>query len=1091
MNDVIPEVQSEAQVYNFNYDWTFKLADAFPLNKALDKWKDETGKFFYEREYREKDWEIVGIPHTYNGEDLFVSRIEDAGSGQKRTFAFYRKWFNLPLTHKGKKVLIEFEGIRQTCYLYVNGEMVGYYEAGVAPFAFDLTPYVDYDNVNLIAIATDNTSSRNMKYFAAETPNLPEAVPGSFMASINPENVPKPMRGVAYFWNCNDFNPSVGGLSRNIKLHVKPKLYITLPIYSNLQTKGTYIYGSDFNIKQRTAVIHVEAEIRNETEAEASVILESIIYNHQGMEVGCFSSEEVLLPKAENLQNYPPLSITPKDAYKKEGDYFKPLSEKEVQPTMTDSVEVSVVKSSATISELRFWSPDDPYLYTVHTNLIHNGEIIDSVQHVTGFRKVAYDYDGGLTINDNRVWLTGYAQRATNEWAAIGTAPDWLKDVDAKLIRESNANHIRFMHVAGSPADVRSFDRYGVVCTQPAGDKERENFGRQWDQRIELMRDVIIYFKNNPSILFWEAGNSTINTEHMREMRLLREKLDPNGGRYMGCRSLKTGDVLSEAEYVGTMLNRHARHYQSVKMPVLETEYLREEAPRRVWDDFTPPEFDYDNLWLGHGGRKQVGGDCHDLTSEDFALLAAKGYAEFFNDRIGGASGKDYYSSAAALCWTDSAQHGRQAASENARMSGRVDPVRIKKQSFDVFRTIQSPKPEIKIFGHWNYPEEDGNNYRYPVKEFDGTHWIKTDEYKYRNPKDKTVYVIGSYAIAKVELFINDKLVGECDKPIDTFVFPFKHIDITESGCMTAKAYDYYGNQVATDEIETVSEPVKLGLTAQVGDQGLLADGTDIAYVDVKILDEEDRLHPIAYDRIDFKLKGEGVFLGGYNSGMFNGHGKDNSVIHKHHVFAECGENRIFIRSTRNSGYIRLTAQVQGLPEASITIQSKPVDINPLSLQFPQYMRPTYPDIVPECFYPFKAIPEADSVKYTALEKTSCKVVLDGQKLNTNNMYEHGSIYSPILVILEKIKKTKPYLFDYDYEVEKGILTIISNNTTVMVERGRTHMVVDGDENLLNGAPYINKDGYFIAEINAIVPFIKDISSFYDEKSNEFRIELS
>src|SRR5690625_6186728 len=103
----------------------------------------------------------------------------------------------------------------------------------------------------------------------------------------------------------------------------------------------------------------MEAEIRNETEAEASVILESIIYDHQGMEVGCFSSEEVLLPKAENLQNYPPLSITPKDAYKKEGDYFKPLSEKEVQPTMTDSVEVSVVKSSATISELRFWSPDE------------------------------------------------------------------------------------------------------------------------------------------------------------------------------------------------------------------------------------------------------------------------------------------------------------------------------------------------------------------------------------------------------------------------------------------------------------------------------------------------------------------------------------------------------------------------------------------------------------------------------------------------------------------------------------------------------------------------------------------------------------
>ena len=61
-----------------------------------------------------------------------------------------------------------------------------------------------------------------------------------------------------------------------------------------------------------------------------------------------------------------------------------------------------------------------------------------------------------------------------NEWAAIGIAPEWLHDEDAALIRESNANHIRFMHVAGSPTDIRAFDRHGIVCTQPAGDKEKK-----------------------------------------------------------------------------------------------------------------------------------------------------------------------------------------------------------------------------------------------------------------------------------------------------------------------------------------------------------------------------------------------------------------------------------------------------------------------------------------------------------------------------------------------------------------------------------------------------------------------------------------
>ncbi len=1089
----LPAVSSKAQVYNFNYEWKFRLADAFPLTKALKARKDAAGRFFYEKEYEENGWETVGLPHTYNDGDLFVSRIEDAGSGQKRTFAFYRKWFRLPPEHYDKKVIIEFEGIRQTCYLYINGKMAGYYEAGAAPFAFDLTPYIEYEADNLIAVATDNTSSRNLDYFAAETPNHPDAVPGSFLSSQTvPESIPESARGVGFFWNCNDFNPSVGGISRNVRLHVKPELYITLPVYSNLQTKGTYIFGTDYDCMQKKALIHVEAEIRNETGSDMPVILESLIYDHKGREAGCIISEKTLVPAAENLPA-PPLSIIPTEAYRKEGEGYIPLPEEEAGPTITGSVAVSAVKAAALVSGLHFWSPEDPYLYTVHTKLVRAGEVYDSVTTVTGFRKVSYDKNKGLMINDTPVWLTGYAQRASNEWAAVGTVPDWLKDMDAKLIRESNANHIRFMHVAGCPADIRSFDRYGIVCTQPAGDKERENFGRQWNQRVELMRDVIVYFRNSPSILFWEAGNNAICKEHMKEMRMLKEKLDSGGGRFMGCRTINTEEVVCEAEYVGTMLNRHAGRFQSEKVPVTETEYLREEAPRRIWDDFTPPDFDYDNLWLGRGGRKQPGGDCHDLTSEELAIYAARGYAEFFNDRIGGASGKNLYSAAAALCWTDSAQHGRQAASENARMSGRVDPVRIKKQSFDVFHTLQSPVPRVKIIGHWNYPDEDGSNYRHAVKAFDGTYWRKTGEYAFRNPKDKTVYVIGSYSIAKIELYINGKFMGMCDKPEDTFVFPFPHIDITQSGFITAKGYDYRGNMAAADTVETVSPPAKLRLTAYTGDRGLLADGTDIVYVDVEVLDEQDRLYPIACDRIDFKTEGEGIFLGGYNSGRFNGHGKEDSVIHQNHVFAECGNNRVFIRSTRNAGNIRLTAQMQGFMEASVIIRSRQTDTGALTLEFPQYIAPAYPDIPPRGMYPFAAIPEADRAKYVPSDKIYCKVLVDGQEPDTRgifSIFDNGSIYGPILFILEYIKNKKHGLFDYKYDTGKGTLTLISNGSTVSAEKGRTHLLVNGEENLLNGEPAVRDDGVFIAEINAIISYITGVASWYDDKVNVFRIEL-
>lgn len=1093
--------KSQSQVYNFNYEWNFKLADAFPLQVALDKHKDADEKYFYDREYKEDEWKQVGLPHTYNDEDLFVARIQDAGSGQRRTFSFYRKWFRVPKEHAGKKVIIEFEGIRQTCYLYVNGQMAGYYEAGVAPFAFDLTPYIQYDDNNLIAVATDNTSTRNIGCCVAETPNKPDVKPGSYLVPLDDkDSVPANREGVGFFWNCNDFNPSIGGLTKNVRLHIKSKVYLTLPVYSNLQTKGIYIYGSEYDILGKSAKIHVEAEIRNETDNKQSVMMETVIVNHKNEVVGHITSSKAIVDNVK-LPKALPLSITPEDAYAKYGDHYVPVNiEGAVHKTETASLLVSEIKASSKIENLRFWSIDDPYLYQVYTNLIVNGEVVDSVKTVTGFRKVGYDPERGILINDEEVWLTGYAQRAANEWAAIGIAPDWLKDMDAKLIRESNANHVRWMHVAACPADIRSYDRYGIVCTQPAGDKERESFGRQWDQRVELMRDIIIYFKNSPSIFFWETGNNAVGKEHMREMTLLKKELDPNGGRFMGCRTLNTEDVVSEAEYVGTMLNRHAGRFQSKRMPVTETEYLREESPRRVWDDFSSPDFDYDNLWVGKGGRKEKGSDCHDLTAEDFALMASKGYSEFFNDRLGGGSKKNLYSATAALCWTDSAQHGRQSASENARMSGRVDPVRIKKQSFEVFKTMQSNKPAIKILGHWNYPKEGGTNYRYNKKDFDGHHWVKTSEFGYRDPKNKTVYVVGSYEIGKIELYINSKLIGSCSKPIDTFIFPFEKINVTESGYILAKGYDYQGNLVTEDRIDTASEPSSIRLTPYTGTKGLLADGVDVAYFDVEVVDDKGRLCPLCFDRIDFELEGEGVFLGGYNSGKFNGYGKNDSVIHQSHVFAECGNNRVFVRSTRNAGEIILKAKMKGLAESKAILTSKNTKLAALVEDEPQILQINYPDIIPANSSRVESIPEADAAKYTAEDKIYCKVLVNGVEIDSRGMryiYENNSVWGPVLIILRQIKGLRPDLLNYTYDPEKHILTLKTGDHTIIAEVGRTHLIVDGDENLLNGEPTLYGDEATYAyealymEINAVVSYISEAKVYYDENVGALRVDLN
>lgn len=915
---------SPAEVYNMNFDWKFKKASdsaRYPLAAAAASVVDANGRNFYEKEFDDSSWETVSVPHPVNAEDSFDGNCYDAGeAGLFRGFMFYRKNITIPASDAGKKMFLEFESVRQTVYLYVNGELVGFYEAGVTAMGFDITDKIIPGEDNLIAVATDNASDRGE---SDRTKITAETRPGSAAGAAD---------GYGFQWNTKDFNEVQGGITGNVNLYVKGNVYQTLPLYNNLKTTGNYIYATDFNIREGKATVTVEGEIRNESDADENVSLEVNIvemvdpnkdetsddadHTKQPYLVASFTSNNTNAVVAGD-KGIVYKSMVPEDAYAFETGGTP-------APTDTSTVDVTKLVASAPVEGLKFWSPDAPNLYDVYTVLKNNeGKVLDVQKITTGFRKVEYDItDGGLKINDVPVWLTGYAQRSTNEWAVIGVANDWLQDLDMQWIKESNSNFIRWMHVAPKPVQIRSGDKYGVVSVVPAGDKEADVSDRAWDQRVEAMRDATIYFRNSPSVLFWEAGNNAVSAEHQQEMTDLKQTLDPNGGRFAGCRTLSSVDQIKATEYVGTMLNRHASGAKASMatakkyVPIMETEYAREEAPRRVWDDFSPPDYDYDNKWLG-GASKKDGYDVHDLTSEDFAVVDVNAYNEFYSDRVGGSSGNDYYSAAGIMVWSDSNMHNRNTGSENCRTSGKVDPVRIKKQAFYALQAAQSTTPKIHIIGHWNYPQISDDTYNYPEKTFNGTYWEKTGTMGKRDPRNKTVYVIGSAGLSKVELYVNDVLKGTSTKPTNTFVYSFPGIDVTESGKVSAKAYNAQNEVVAEHEIATVGEAKTIKLTPVTGPDGLIADGSDIAYFDLAVVDENGNTCPLAYDKINLSVNGEGVLLGGYNSGV-----GDKITTNKDYCYAECGTNRIFVRSTRNAGTIVLSASLEGQPAVTSTITS-------------------------------------------------------------------------------------------------------------------------------------------------------------------------
>lgn len=1101
----VPEAPSA--VYNMNIDWKYlKPATTFPLASALDSAKDANGRYFYEKDYDDTSWETVSVPHAINADDAFVNDIADAGDTNAfRGIVFYRKHFTVPEEDAGKKLFLEFDGIRQGAYLWVNGQEVGYYEAGVAAFGFDITNYVTPGEEAVIALANDGTSARGSENYLVETR------PGSAWGAGD---------GAGYQWNTKDFNPAQIGLVYDVRLRVKDDVYQTLPLYNNLKTTGKYIYGTDYDIREGKVTINVDAEVRNESGEDENLTLDVNVVDHEGILKYSFSSQSTSVPAATDA------GIVYETAVES-NVYDEGITHEYL--TKVNTPDVSHITASYTASDVRFWNIEDPYLYTIYTVLKDaEGNVIDVDETTTGFRKVEYDFDGtsgqGLTINDEPVWLTGYAQRSTNEWAAIGVGNDWLTDYDMELLKESGSNFIRWMHVAPRPNSVRSTDKYGIAVVVPAGDKEGDASGRGWSQRMETMRDVMIYFRNSPSVLFWETGNNKVTAQHQQEVTDLKALIDPYGGRYAGCRTLSSVEQIEATEYVGTMLNRHAANaFNSMKtankfVPIMETEYHREEAPRRVWDDYSPPDYDYVNKWLGPGADKNDSGDIHDLTSEDFVLSDAASYQEFYNDRVGGQSGNNYYSAAAALVWADSNQHGRNAATENARTSGRVDAIRIPKQSFYAYQVMQSEEPAVHIVGHWNYEPvddlsmEEGGNYYYQLR--DSSTGQYTGEWARRDPTKKTVYVVGTPTqIDHIDLLVDGEVIAQQNQTINTFIYPFYNIDVTKGDKVEAVAYDAQDREVARHEIVRAGEPVAVRLTpvtvpvetdedGNYVSGGLMADGGDLMYFDVEIVDAEGNVCPLSYDRIDFKLTGDAEFMGGYNSGKL---GAEDTVIGKDYVYAECGVNRVFVKAGRTAGTITLEAAVGGLASATASVTSYAVDVEGgLTETMPTTLTPgvgaqPVPVVVPEAkpLGMFASVNKDNwsdyiyTVEDIVIDRTH-KITVNGNEVSFPEGLEPfkpddtTGVVAPADLVLEALKAAgADVTYSYSTVDDKLTLTMTQGTTTVTAKAGFTTLDVttaDGtDQNLLNYEITLSEDGEHLwIEIAPLTGYLDGVTSTLD-----------
>ena len=650
-------------------------------------------------------------------------------------------------------------------------------------------------------------------------------------------------------WNDRNFNANYGGIPKNVFLYVTDNVYQTLPLYSNLKTTGVYVYAQDFDIQGRKATIHAESEVRNDSKATRQFSYQVTILDADGKLMKTFQGDKVTLKAGET----------------------------------------KTVKASAILHNLHFWSWGYGYLYTVKTALKDdNNQIFDEVSTRTGFRKTRFA-EGKIWLNDRVIQMKGYAQRTSNEWPAVGlSVPAWLSDFSNDLMVKGNANLVRWMHATPWKQDVESCDRVGLIQAMPAGDAEKDREGRQWEQRVELMRDAIIYNRNNPSILFYECGNKAISREHMIEMKAVRDKYDPFGGRAIGSREMLD---IREAEYGGEMLyiNRSEHH------PMWATEYCRDEGLRKYWDEYSYP---FHKEGDGPLYKGQPATD-YNRNQDELAITMIARWYDYWRERPG--TGNRVSSGGTKIIFSDTNTHYRGA--ENYRRSGVTDAMRIEKDAFYAHQVmwdgwVDTEKDQTYIIGHWNYPD----NTVKPVQV------VSTGE--------------------EVELFLNGNSLGKGKRQYN-FLFTFDNVAF-KPGKLEAVSYNKAGKEISRYAVNTAGEPASLKLTAIQNPEGFHADGADMTLIQVEVVDKDGQRCPLDNRTIQFTLKGQAEWRGGIAQG------KNNHILDTN-LPVECGINRALIRSTTAAGKVTLTAQAKGLLSASLTLETVPVKVTGgLSTYLPQ-----------------------------------------------------------------------------------------------------------------------------------------------------------
>ena len=551
-------------------------------------------------------------------------------------------------------------------------------------------------------------------------------------------------------------------------------------------------------------------------------------------------------------------------------------------------------EQDAAIRAPALWSPESPALYTAVTEVYRDGRVTDRVETKFGVRTISFDVAHGFSLNGRTVKLKGGCLHHDN--GPLGArAYDRAEERRVELLKAAGYNALRMAHNPPSPAFLEACDRLGMMVIDEAFDmwSEPKNphdyslyFDEWWQRDIQSMieRD-----RNHPSIIMWSTGNEVPNRHRPEVARLSKtladyvRKLEPTRPVTAAVNELREDKdpyfaTLDVAGY------NYAAGGDHLKQSLYELDHAR--VPGRIMYGAESYPLEAFDAWMNVLDHPYVIGDFV-WTAFDYIGEASIGWRGYWQE-------SSFYPWNLAYCgdidvcgWKRPQSFYRDALWKDDQLSVFV---RAPRPSFE-----PNPKRQSWSKWHWHDVLADWN-------------W-KGHEGK---PLDVDVYS----SCDEVELFLNGKSLGRratnrSTKFMSTWRVPYR------PGTLLAVGYGRAGGTAAaTVELSTAGAPARVKLTADRA--SVKADGQDLSYVTVEVVDARGVRHPKAENLVRFSVEGPGSI-----AAVGNANPVSTESYQQPQRKTWQGRALVIVKSGKRPGRITLRAAAQGLPPASVTIDAE------------------------------------------------------------------------------------------------------------------------------------------------------------------------